>query len=42
MSDDSLKGYLTPWVEKLPHEWGKSRIDSVADVFFSNVRQAHV
>ena len=37
MSDDSSKGYLTPWVEKLPHEWEKSRIDSVADVFFSNV-----
>ncbi len=37
MSDDTPKGYLTPWVEKLPDEWKKSRIDSVADVFFSNV-----
>jgi type I restriction enzyme, S subunit len=37
MNNDNPKGYLTPWIEKLPDEWKKSRIDSVADVFFSNV-----
>jgi type I restriction enzyme, S subunit len=37
MSTDTPKGSLTPWVEKLPNAWKKSRIDSVADVFFSNV-----
>jgi type I restriction enzyme S subunit len=29
--------HLTPWINKLPEDWRKVRIDSVADVFFSNV-----
>ena len=28
---------LAPWTEALPTGWGVSRIDDVADVFFSNV-----
>ena len=28
---------LTPWINFLPKDWHYTRIDNVADVFFSNV-----
>jgi type I restriction enzyme S subunit len=37
MNDMILTGSLTPWADTLPTEWGKCRLDAVADVLFSNV-----
>ena len=37
MSKITSTNTLTPWAESLPSEWGKCRLDAVADVLFSNV-----
>jgi type I restriction enzyme, S subunit len=37
MSNKPLTALLTPWAVSLPTEWGKFRLDAVADVLFSNV-----